>query len=199
MTNEDHPTPSQPKNLRAVRGVLIVLAILVASGVLVAMFAVRDDGGATEASRGDGLGPPQSTRTTTTVSPEDVIVSRLKEILASRETAYRMRDPDILKRIYTVDCPCLESDQNAIRELIREDYVWVGGETSIRVQRSEQVSERMWTIVAEFSSEPLRIQTESGQTIREEPRGTDLFQFVLAMPVGSTQWLLGRATSYESG
>ena len=200
MTNEDHPpTASQPKGPRALRGVLVVLAMLAATGVLFAMFAVRDDGGATEASKGEDLGPPPSTRTTTTISAEDELVSRLKEILADREAAYRTRDPEILKKIYTVDCPCLTSDSNAIHELIREDYTWVGGETSIQVRRSEQVTERMWIIVADFSSEPLRIQTESGQTVRNEPRGSDLFQFVLAKPVGSTQWLLGRATSYESG
>ena len=98
-----------------------------------------------------------------------------------------------------MDCPCLESDSNAIRELIREDYVWVGGETSIRVRSSELVTEKMWIIIADFSSEPLRIQTESGRAVRNEPRGSNLFQFVLAKPPGSTQWLLGRATSYETG
>jgi hypothetical protein len=113
--------------------------------------------------------------------------------------AYRKRDPELLREIYTVDCPCLESDSNAIRELIREDYVWVGGETSIRVRSSKQVTESMWIIIADFSSEPLRIQTVSGRTVRNEPGGSDLFQFVLAKPSGSTQWLLGRATSYKDG
>jgi hypothetical protein len=200
MTNEDRPTTtSQPKNPGAHRGVLVVFAILVAGGLLFAMLTVRDNDGVTQASKVDDLGPPSSMRTTTTVTLKDELISRLREILADRQTAYRKRDPDILKEIYTVDCPCLESDSNAIRELIREDYVWVGGETSIRVRRSEQVTERMWIIVADFKSEPLQIQTEAGQTVRNEPRGSDLFEFVLAKPAGSTQWLLGRATSHESG
>jgi hypothetical protein len=63
----------------------------------------------------------------------------------------------------------------------------------------ERVTARMWIIVADFTSEALRIETESGRLVRTEPRGSDLFQFVLAMPTGSSQWLLGRASSYENG
>ena len=55
----------------------------------------------------------------------------------------------------------------------------------------------MWIVVADFNSEALRIETESGRLVRTEPLGSDLFQFVLARPMGSTQWLLGRASSYE--
>ena len=65
--------------------------------------------------------------------------------------------------IYTVDCPCMKSDSNAIRELVSEDYVWVGGETSVRVRRLERVTSRMWIIVADFTSEPLRIETKFGR------------------------------------
>jgi hypothetical protein len=199
MPNKDHlTTVSTPRNPKALRVVLVIMTILATGGLLFATLAVRDDDGATETPRSDAL-DPSSPRTTTTVDLEDELVSRLKEILADRGAAYQKRDPDILRDIYTVDCPCLESDSNAIRELIREDYIWVGGETSIRVRRSERVSERMWTIVADFSSAALKIQTESGRTVRNEPQGSDLFQFVLAKPPGSAQWLLGRATRYEDG
>jgi hypothetical protein len=178
---------------------LVVLTLLSIGGLLFTVLTVRDGGRATEVARSNALDPPLSMQTTTTVGPEAELISRLREILADREAAYRKRDPELLREIYTVDCPCLESDSNAIRELIREDYVWVGGETSIRVRSSKRVTERMWIIIADFSSEPLRIQTESGRAVRHEPRGTDLFQFVLAKPSESTQWLLGRATSYETG
>jgi hypothetical protein len=137
--------------------------------------------------------------TTTSISLETELVARLREILATREAAYGKRDPKILDSIYTSDCPCLESDSSAIRELVSEGYVWVGGGTSVDVRRLERVSARMWIIVADFTSEALRIETESGRLVRSEPRGSDLFQFVLARPTGSTQWLLGRATSYEKG
>jgi hypothetical protein len=200
MPKEDHRTTvSTPRNPKVLRVALALLTILATGGLLFAMLAVRDDDGATGAPRSDASDPSPSLRTTTTVDLEDELVARLKEILADRGVAYQKRDPDILREIYTVDCPCLESDSNAIRELIREDYIWVGGETSIQVRRSERVSERMWTIVADFSSAALKIQTESGRTVRNEPQGSDLFQFVLAKPPGSGQWLLGRATRYEDG
>ena len=199
MPNEDHRTTvSTPRNPKALRVVLAIMTISLLGDRCSPCCGTRDDG-VTGTPRSDAPGPSSSARTTTTVDLEDELVSRLKEILADRGTAYQKRDPDILKEIYTVDCPCLESDSNAIRELIREDYIWVGGETSIRVRRSERVSERMWTIVADFSSAALRIQTESGRTVRSEPQGSDLFQFVLAKPPGSAQWLLGRATRYEDG
>ena len=200
MPNEDHlATGSQPKNPNVRRGALVVLVLLSLGSLLFTVLMVRDDDGATEAPENHAVAPAPSMQTTTTVVPEAEIISRLREILAYREAAYRKRDPELLRDIYTVDCPCLESDSNAIRELIREAYVWVGGETSIRVRSSKRVTEKMWIIIADFSSEPLRIQTESGRAVRNEPRGSDLFQFVLAKPPGSTQWLLGRATSYETG
>jgi hypothetical protein len=93
----------------------------------------------------------------------------------------------------------LASDTNAIHELISANYIWIGGEASIRVRRTERVTARMWMVIADFSSEPLRVETQSGRLIRSEPRGRDLFQFVLAKPAGSTQWLLGRASSYKDG
>jgi hypothetical protein len=161
---------------------------------------IRDNDRSTKPPADEGSDAPTlQAPTTTSIDPQTELVDRLEEILARREAAYDQRDPDILKEIYTVDCPCLKSDYNAIRELISEDYVWVGGETSIDVRRLEQVTERMWIIVADFTSEALRIETESGRLVRAEPRGSDLFQFVLARPMGSTQWLLGRASSYESG
>jgi hypothetical protein len=200
MPNEDHrATGSKPNNTNARRGFLAVLAILSIGALLFTVLTMRDDDRATGSPRSDALDPYLSMQTTTTVGPEAELISRLREILADREAAYRKRDPKLLREIYTEDCPCLESDSNAIRELIRENYVWVGGETSIRVRSSKRVTERMWIIVADFSSESLRIQTDSGRTVRSEPRGSDLFQFVLAKPSGSTQWFLGRATSYEDG
>jgi hypothetical protein len=198
---KDNPqaTASRPKTSLALRGVLVIMATLGIGGLLFTVLTMRDDNRATGASSTEALAPPLSPETSTTADSQEELISRLEEILAVREEAYRKRAPELLKEIYTVDCPCLESDSNAIRELVREDYVWVGGETSIRVRRSERVSERMWIIIANFSSEPLQIQTKSGRTVRDEPRGSDLFQFVLAKPSGSTKWLLGRATSYKDG
>jgi hypothetical protein len=50
MPNEDHrATRSQPKNLNARRGALIVLAILAIGGLLFTVLTARDDGRATDA------------------------------------------------------------------------------------------------------------------------------------------------------
>jgi hypothetical protein len=109
----------------------------------------------------------------------------------------RNRDASILSAVYSVDCPCLEGDRNAIKELKSNNYHVVGGVTSIRVHKVEQVTERLWLIIADFKSAPLRIESESREVIREEPAGSDLFQFALSRPTGSTKWLLGQATAYK--
>jgi hypothetical protein len=201
MPNKVHPPAASPrKRPWAVHDMAVASVILLTGAVLFALVIANDDDRSTTTPIGKApistTTPPQ---TTTTLDPRAELVARLREILARREAAYSQRDPDILKQIYTEDCPCLKSDLNAIRELVSEDYIWVGGETSIKVRRLERVTARMWIIVADFTSEALRIETESGRLVRTEPRGSDRFQFVLAMPTGSSQWLLGRASSYENG
>jgi hypothetical protein len=201
MSSKEHSTAESPhKRPQAIRGLAVAAAVLVMSALMIA-FVVRDGERNTKTPAGEGSVATATfpALTTTSIDPQTELVDRLREILARREAAYDHRDPEILKEIYTVDCPCLKSDSNAIRELISEDYIWVGGETSIDVQRLERVTERMWIIVADFTSEALRIEKESGRLVRTEPRGSDLFQFVLARPIGSNQWLLGRASAYENG
>jgi hypothetical protein len=195
MTNDHHPAAT-PRHT-AMRWVWITLAIVSVCGLLLAAFLSSGDTSA-EASRSEES-PSTSSPTTTTLGLQGELVSRLREILARRERAYRERDPNILKDIYAVDCPCLKSDTNAIRELLREESVWIGGHSSIKVRRLERVSERVWFIVADFTSEPLRIETEGGRVVRNEPRGSELFQFVLVRPNESVQWLLGHASAYRSG
>lgn len=200
MPNEDQSVATPPPmGSGRRRRPWVIFAALALAGLLVAVVTTLTDDEASDGSRSEGLGSSPSEQSSTTVDSEEELVSRLEEILAIREQAYRSRDPEILNEIYSVGCPCLKSDSNAIRELIREGYVWVGGETSIRVRRAERVTERMWIIVADFHSEALRIETESGGLVRSEPRGQDLFEFVLAKPAGSTQWLLGRAAASEDG
>jgi hypothetical protein len=202
MSSEEHPRAASPhKRPRTGRGLLMATAIALVAALVFGFVITRDDDRNRGASAGSGsiatATPPAPT--TTSIDPETELVARLREILASREAAYDQRNPDLLKKIYTIDCPCLKSDSSAIRELISQDYIWVGGETSIDVRRLERVTARMWIVVADFTSEALRIETEAGRLVRAEPRGRDLFQFVLARPMGSTQWLLGRASSYEDG
>jgi hypothetical protein len=194
MSNEDpQATSARPK---VPRGALVILGILAVSGLVFTTLISRDENGGVEAS---DESTTRSSATATTVNLEVELVIRLREILGRRDVAYRERDPSILEDIYAVDCPCLKSDSNAIQELIKEDSLWVGGETSIRVRRLERVTEKMWVVIADFRSEPLRIETESGRVVRNEPRGSEQFQFVLVRPTGSTEWLLGRASSFDEG
>jgi hypothetical protein len=200
MGNEDHSTADPPpRGPSASPRIWTVLGILAPIGLLLAVFVIRQGGEVPTSTTNTAIGSTVPAHPTTTLDERDELVDRLKEILRKREEAYRERNTKTLQEIYTVDCPCLESDSNAIHELRREGYIWVGGDTSIEVRRTERVSARLWTIVADFTSAPLRIETESGKLIRSEPGGTDLFQFALAMPTGSTEWLLGRASAYQGG
>jgi hypothetical protein len=126
------------------------------------------------------------------------LVSRLREILQIRETAYRSRNPDLLRSIYSSDCPCLASDEKAIYELLQRAHMWDGIETSIEIRRVTKLHERLWTVTAIFRSESLRIETENGELIRKEPAGSDLFEFTLVKPRDAYQWLLGRASVVEA-
>ena len=198
MSNDDHPMSRPPVKGPMNRYWIWLIVVILAVASLFTVFVLRDDDAATATSP-SGVSGPSPSPPMTPIDSKSELVARLKEILAMRERAYQDRDLKVLKRIYTIDCPCLKSDSNAIRELIRRNYVWVGGETSLRIRKTERVSARMWIVIADFGSAPLRIETESGRLVREEPQGQDLFQFVLAKPVGSTQWLLGRASSYEDG
>lgn len=73
----------------------------------------------------------------------------------------------------------------------------VGGTTSVQIRKANQVSARLWLVVADFRSAPLRIEAEGNKLIRKESGGSDLFQFALSKPAGSSEWILGRATVYK--
>jgi hypothetical protein len=199
MQHPDHPTPPPPTPRgpsRAVWTAAILSALLLAT--IAALLAARGDGQAAGSLPPPPSSPP-TTAATTTIDPQTEVVARLKEILKVREQALRDRNARLLSAVYTVDCPCLEGDTNAIKELLGKNYYLVGGTTSIRVRRVERVNSRLWLVIADFDSAPLRIETESGELVRQEPAGSDLFQFALAKPVDSAEWLLGRASSYKDG
>ena len=194
MTSEDYQSQS-PRSRRLV-GVGLVVAVLV--GIWLGIFLTGQDntpGAVSQTSSPSTEAAP----TSTTLDTRSEVVERLRAILKIRNRAFRERNPEILEYIYTEDCPCLEGDKNAIRELLDNNYHMVGGATSIEVQSVSRVNERLWLVVADFQSSPLRIQAEDNRLIREEPRGSDLFQFALSRPTGSVEWLLGRATAYQDG
>jgi hypothetical protein len=131
--------------------------------------------------------------------PQDEVVYRLREILRIREEAYRSRNAGLLDSIYSIDCPCLQSEERAITELLDRGYVWDDISTSLDVRSVKKVNNRMWIILALFSSKVLRIETESGKLVRQEQAGTDLFEFTLVKPRETEKWLLGRASVPEEG
>jgi hypothetical protein len=192
MPHEDHSTRSVALRRLAVAGLVTIVFVIVLLGTVVLS---RDD------NVGAGASIPtqssvDSTPTTTTLDTRTEVIGRLRKILGIRDKAFRERDVKALEKIYTVDCPCLEGDRNAIEELVANNYHMVGGATSIRVRQASQVSARLWLVVADFRSAPLRIEADDKRLIREEPGGSDLFQFALAKPAGSSEWFLGRATAY---
>ena len=201
MQFDDHPAPPPTRHgpSRAAWVAATVVALLVVTAV-VAVLMTRGDGEAA----GSTVPEPSSSQTTaspttTTIDTRTEVVARLREILRVRDQALHDRNADLLSAVYTVDCPCLEGDTNAIEELVGKNYRLVGGATSIRVRRTERVTGRLWLVIADFESAPLRIETEGGELVRQEPAGSDLFQFALAKPVDTTEWLLGRASPYKDG
>jgi hypothetical protein len=194
MTNDDpHVPPASPRRLVA----LVFVAVLLLAALLASVLLSRDvDSGVAASTL-----PPSTTGAPPTITTGDTraeVVGRLRKILEIRDQAFRDRSPEILNDVYTEDCPCLEGDKNAIQELIDNNYHIVGGATSVRIREVNQVSEQLWLVVADFRSAPLRIEAD-GRLVREEPGGSDLFQFALSKPSESTEWLLGRATAYRNG
>jgi len=127
------------------------------------------------------------------------VVARLREILRVRDVAYRRRDAELLKTIYTNDCPCLAGDGNAIKQLLKDNAIWVGASTSIRVEKLERVSDRLWIVIASFNASPFRIETESGQLVRSIEGKSELFRFVLARIAARPEWMLGYAAPVGQG
>jgi hypothetical protein len=195
MQFEDHPAPPPPTPSgpsRAVWTAAISTALLVAA--IAAVFATRgDDPPAGSLPPAPSSPPATAAATTTTIDPETEVIARLKEILKVRDAAYEQRQAELLKTIYTSDCPCLAGDGNAIKQLLKDKAVWIGASTSIRVKKLERVNERLWIVIAIFDGSTFRIETESGQLIRSVRGKSELFRFVLARNLASSEWLLGYA------
>jgi ketosteroid isomerase-like protein len=135
--------------------------------------------------------------TTTSLMEKDQVEVRLRDILKVRDQAYRRRNVQLLRQIYTADCPCLQGDGAAIRQLLEDDAVWVGASTSVRIKKLEKVSDRVWVIVANFDASPFRIETESGTLIRAVEGRTELFRFVPAKNSTGSSLQLGYAAAVD--
>jgi hypothetical protein len=187
----DHLAPSSTSR----RLITIGLAASLAAALLLAISIAGEDHQLTLAEPEPQESSSSATARSTATQRE--IASRLREILRIREAAYRSRNPDLLRSIYSSDCPCLAGDEKAIHDLLQRAYMWDGIETSIEIRRVTKLHERLWTVTALFRSETLRIEMENGKLIREEPAGSDLFEFTLVKPRDANRWLLGRASVVE--
>jgi hypothetical protein len=185
---EHHDRPSH----RTTWAAAITTALLVAAAA--AVLATRGgDPPAASLPPAPSSPPTTAAATTTTIDPRTEVVARLKEILKVRDAAYEQRQAELLRMIYTSDCPCLTGDGNAIKQLLKDNAVWVGASTSIRVKKLERVNDRLWVVIAMFDGSPFRIETESGQLIRSVKGKSELFRFVLAKTMAGSEWMLGYA------
>jgi hypothetical protein len=117
--------------------------------------------------------------TATTIGEKAQVVARLREILRVRDRAYRNRDVLLLGKVYAPDCPCFRGDESAIKQLLKDDTVWVGSSTSVRIRKVDRGSDRLWIVEAIFTGSPFRIETESGDLIRAVEEQRKLFRFAL--------------------
>lgn len=187
--NNPDPRPLQGPSRRAIVPAAVIAILAVAAvAVVVSRGSPQAVGSSSDPSTLSSLAV---TATTTNVQTE--VVDRLREILTIRDHAYRDRNADVLEAIYTADCPCLKGDQSAIRQLLKDDAVWLGASTSMRVQKLERVNDRLWIVIALFDGSPFRIETESGRLIRSVEGRSELFRFLVAKTAADPEWLLGYA------
>jgi hypothetical protein len=202
MQFEDHPAPppQSPRGPSRAVWVAATATVLLVVVTVAAFLVTRSDGEAV-GSPSPEPSVPQTTvsPTTTTVDTRTEVVARLREILRVRDVAYQRRDAELLKTIYTNDCPCLAGDGNAIKQLLKDNAIWVGASTSIRVEKLERVSDRLWIVIANFNASPFRIETESGQLVRSIEGKSELFRFVLARIAARPELMLGYAAPVDEG
>jgi hypothetical protein len=193
------PPPANPRGpSRAVWVAATATALLVVAAA--AFLMTRSDSEAVGSPPPESSVPPTAASpTTTTIDTETEVVARLREILRVRDVAYRRRDVELLKAIYTKDCPCLAGDGKAIKQLLQDNAIWVGASTSIQDEKLERVSDRLWIVTASFNASPFKIETESGQLVRSIEGKTELFRFVLARVAARPAWMLGYAAPVGQG
>jgi hypothetical protein len=190
----NHPPTRHASTPLIAAGVALALLLVAAAWTLTA----RDAGG--DPTAGSPPPPPSATptttpaATTTTPDAQAEVVARLRHILRVREQAFAARDASALDQVYASDCPCLRAGRDAIAALRREHVVWKGRATSLRVQSTQAVNDRLWEVVGLFSSKPFRIETEQGSLIREQPAERIRYRFLLVRVTPGEPWLLGNVS-----
>jgi hypothetical protein len=98
-----------------------MFAILIGALTVAAVVATsvwQSDSPATESP---SLPASSIAATTTSTIARNEIEARLRDILRVRDLAYQRRDIELLRQIYTTDCPCLRGDVSAIRQLRKDN------------------------------------------------------------------------------
>jgi hypothetical protein len=191
---DDSQTPLGSSRAVANAGWLLAILAFMISIVIVGAVILRADDERPPASSGT---LPQGETTTTTISSKAEVTSRLREILRIRDEALRTRNADLLKEIYTVDCPCLEDGRALITQLRKQRIVWKGVATRIAVRSSEEVDSRLWIVIATLRTPSVRIETETGRLVRVVPPEENIVRFALARPHNDDDWLLGHASNLQ--
>ena len=192
MPNQEHRPASRPFTATS-RRTWMLAALLGFLVVAIAVLAATRRADPETTASPPTLAPTSGAAVTTTTAGErEEVVAQLRTILRVRDQAYLQRDTDLLRTIYTPDCPCLRGDKGAIQQLLKDNAVWVGATTSVEVQKLERVNDRLWIVVANFVASPFRIETESGDLIRSVEGRNELFKFALSRTT-SNKFLLGFA------
>jgi hypothetical protein len=195
MQFEDHPTPRPPTPRGPSRRTAWLAAATVALLVVVVIVTVVNRSDEVTGSPAPEPSSPRATAApTTTIDTQTEVVARLREILRIREEAFANRDSSLFDQIYSNDCPCLRAGRNAIAALVKENVVWKERSVSVLVQSTQSINDRLWEVIALFTSKPFRIETEEGVLIRRVPAERLKYRFLLFRPARGDPWLLGNAS-----
>jgi hypothetical protein len=203
MNPDDHPAPPPPtpsgpsRRVTAFAVVTVALMLVVAVAVVL---TIRGDGDAAGSSPSQPPPPqPTAAATTTTLDPKTEVVARLREILRVRDRALVSRNASLLDDIYTVDCNCLKDGRAAIQQLREEKVVWKGLSTSLTVQKTQRVNDRLWEVIGVLSTPPVQVENETGGLLRTVPPERNQLRFALAKPIDADEWLLGHVSLLNEG
>lgn len=211
---EDEPSPAARRAARARAPTLLgaALALLIGLAALALRAPAGPDhlDGPNSLNRNDLNGPspasppatgsPRSAATPSTgLDARAGVAARLREILGIREQAFARRDIRLLETVYTADCTCLRSGRAAIARLLVDRAVWRGRVIAVEPLSLERLTERMWIVIALFSSRAFRIEREDGTLVRAVAAERQRYRFLLVQPEPGGQWLLGDASLLEGG
>jgi hypothetical protein len=191
---DPHQHPTRPSTPLLAAAVALALLLAAAAWTLTARSGDPTAAGPPPPAPSAAPTTTPAAATTTTLDAEAEVIARLRHILRVREQAFAARDASPLNQVYASDCPCLAAGRDAIAALRRARVVWKGRSISLRVQSTQEVNDRLWEVVALFSSKPFRIETEQGSLVREQPAERIRYRFLLVRVTPGEPWLLGNAS-----